>query len=415
MSERAGYSRASAGSRRARCATTRARCEVRETWLQRSGETVGMRVAVIGTGLIGASVALAARRAGLARRARLGRGRRSARDGGRARSGRAAPTRPRRPPHDAELVVVAVQVTLLSDGRRGRARRRAGGDGDGRRLDEGGARARGRRSRASSAAIPWPAPRCAGPRARARISSTARRGSWRRTPTTDTARYRELHAFVALARRRSGRDRPGCARPAARARQPPAARAREPAPEPGRRRADRGARPARRGGRVVPRDDARRGREPAHLGRHLPRQRAPSCATRSPSTAAASSSSRRRSERGDAGFLARWIGEAATKREELLRDAFEETAELFRVRVHVADRPGILAAIMQALGAERINIEDLELHHVSRERGGTLAFLVSGAGGGEPRGRRPRQAGIRRGRGPGDTLVRWRPSTHPSC
>jgi prephenate dehydrogenase len=83
-------------------------------------------------------------------------------------------------------------------------------------------------------------------------------------------------------------------------------------------------------------------------------------------------------ERGDAGFLARWIGEAATKREELLRDAFEETAELFRVQVHVADRPGILAAIMQALGAERINIEDLELHHLSRERGGTLALLISG-------------------------------------
>jgi len=81
---------------------------------------------------------------------------------------------------------------------------------------------------------------------------------------------------------------------------------------------------------------------------------------------------------GDAGFLARWIGEAATKREELLRDAFEETTELFRVQVHVADRPGILAAIMQALGAERINIEDLELHHVSRERGGTLALLISG-------------------------------------
>src|SRR4030095_6901656 len=83
-------------------------------------------------------------------------------------------------------------------------------------------------------------------------------------------------------------------------------------------------------------------------------------------------------DRGDAGFLARWIGEAATKREELLRDAFEDTAELFRVQVHIADRPGILAAIMQALGAERINIEDLELHHVSRERGGTLAVLVSG-------------------------------------
>ncbi len=48
------------------------------------------------------------------------------------------------------------------------------------------------------------------------------------------------------------------------------------------------------------------------------------------------------------------------------------------MQVHVADRPGILAAIMQALGAERINIEDLALHHVSRERGGTLALLISG-------------------------------------
>jgi len=83
-------------------------------------------------------------------------------------------------------------------------------------------------------------------------------------------------------------------------------------------------------------------------------------------------------ERGDAGFLARWIGESATKRQDLLRDAFEDTAELFRVHVRVADRPGILAAIMQALGAERINIEDLELHHVSRERGGSLALLIAG-------------------------------------
>ena len=81
---------------------------------------------------------------------------------------------------------------------------------------------------------------------------------------------------------------------------------------------------------------------------------------------------------GDAGFLGRWIGEAATKREELLREAFEETTELYRVLVRVADRPGILAAIMQALGAERINIEDLELHHVSRERGGSLTLVIVG-------------------------------------
>ena len=42
--------------------------------------------------------------------------------------------------------------------------------------------------------------------------------------------------------------------------------------------------------------------------------------------------------------------------------------------------PRVLAAITQALGAERINIEDFELHHVSPERGGTLTLLVEGEG-----------------------------------
>jgi predicted amino acid-binding ACT domain protein len=50
---------------------------------------------------------------------------------------------------------------------------------------------------------------------------------------------------------------------------------------------------------------------------------------------------------------------------------------LQRLRVHVPDRPGVLAGITQALGAERINIEDFELQHRSRERGGTLTLLVS--------------------------------------
>ena len=43
------------------------------------------------------------------------------------------------------------------------------------------------------------------------------------------------------------------------------------------------------------------------------------------------------------------------------------------------DRPGVLAGITQALGAERINIEDFELRHFSPERGGVLTMLVSGA------------------------------------
>jgi hypothetical protein len=49
------------------------------------------------------------------------------------------------------------------------------------------------------------------------------------------------------------------------------------------------------------------------------------------------------------------------------------------VTAHVPDRPGVLAGITQALGAERINIEDFELRHFSPERGGILTMLVSGA------------------------------------
>jgi prephenate dehydrogenase len=83
-------------------------------------------------------------------------------------------------------------------------------------------------------------------------------------------------------------------------------------------------------------------------------------------------------EQGDAGFLARWIGEASSNRRRMLDREYPDPGSLQRLRVHVPDRPGVLAAITQALGAERINIEDFELHHVSPERGGTLQLLVEG-------------------------------------
>jgi prephenate dehydrogenase len=82
---------------------------------------------------------------------------------------------------------------------------------------------------------------------------------------------------------------------------------------------------------------------------------------------------------GDAGFLARWIAEAAGNRRRMLEREYPEPGELQRLRVHIPDRPGVLAGITQALGAERINIEDFELRHVSPERGGVLTILVSGA------------------------------------
>ena len=83
---------------------------------------------------------------------------------------------------------------------------------------------------------------------------------------------------------------------------------------------------------------------------------------------------------GDAGFLARWIGEASGHRRRMLETAFSDPGELHRLRIHVSDRPGVLAGIFQALGAERINVEDFELDHVSADRGGTLTMLVAGEG-----------------------------------
>ncbi|HZG34944.1 MAG TPA: prephenate dehydrogenase/arogenate dehydrogenase family protein [Gaiellaceae bacterium] len=83
---------------------------------------------------------------------------------------------------------------------------------------------------------------------------------------------------------------------------------------------------------------------------------------------------------GDAGFLARWIGEASGNRHRLLETAYDDPGALQRLRVHVPDRPGVIAGIAQALGAERINIADFDLQHLSSDRGGTLTILVTGAG-----------------------------------
>jgi prephenate dehydrogenase len=84
-------------------------------------------------------------------------------------------------------------------------------------------------------------------------------------------------------------------------------------------------------------------------------------------------------EREDAGFVARWIAEASGHRRRLLQTAYQTTPEeLFRIRVKIPDRPGVLSGITQALGAEGINIEDFELHHLSSDRGGSAVVLVAG-------------------------------------
>ena len=74
------------------------------------------------------------------------------------------------------------------------------------------------------------------------------------------------------------------------------------------------------------------------------------------------------------------ISAAATARERLESFAYKtEPAQLNRIRVRVPDRPGVLARITQILGAAQINIEDFELRHVSPEYGGVLVILVAGA------------------------------------
>jgi prephenate dehydrogenase len=74
------------------------------------------------------------------------------------------------------------------------------------------------------------------------------------------------------------------------------------------------------------------------------------------------------------------IATAAAARERLDSFAYRtEPAQLNRIRVRVPDRPGVLARITQILGAARINLEDFELRHVSPEYGGVLVIIVAGA------------------------------------
>ncbi|HEY1563675.1 MAG TPA: prephenate dehydrogenase/arogenate dehydrogenase family protein [Gaiellaceae bacterium] len=74
------------------------------------------------------------------------------------------------------------------------------------------------------------------------------------------------------------------------------------------------------------------------------------------------------------------IAAAAAARERLESFAYRTApAQLNRIRVRIPDRPGVLARITQILGAAQINLEDFEMRHVSPEYGGVLVILVAGA------------------------------------
>ena len=83
---------------------------------------------------------------------------------------------------------------------------------------------------------------------------------------------------------------------------------------------------------------------------------------------------------GDRGAIEATIATAAAAREQLESFAYRTApAELNRIRIRIPDQPGVLARITQILGAAQINLEDFELRHVSPEYGGVLVILVAGA------------------------------------
>ena len=80
----------------------------------------------------------------------------------------------------------------------------------------------------------------------------------------------------------------------------------------------------------------------------------------------------------DAARLGDAIGRAAEQRERLLASGSLTARQLHRLIVRVTDKPGVFKEIMVALGDAGINIEDLSMHHMSAELGGTLTVYVLG-------------------------------------
>ncbi len=72
------------------------------------------------------------------------------------------------------------------------------------------------------------------------------------------------------------------------------------------------------------------------------------------------------------------IDSAATYREEMLKFADLTPETLCTVTVRVPDQPGSISAVMSTLDRAGINVEDLTLHHMSRSKGGDLVLFIDG-------------------------------------
>lgn len=72
------------------------------------------------------------------------------------------------------------------------------------------------------------------------------------------------------------------------------------------------------------------------------------------------------------------IVRAKEQRDRMLAAESLPTEDLYRVIVPVSDRPGVFREIMVALGDAGINVEDISMHHMSADLGGTLTLYVLG-------------------------------------
>jgi len=81
---------------------------------------------------------------------------------------------------------------------------------------------------------------------------------------------------------------------------------------------------------------------------------------------------------GDAGRLSAWQAAAAADRQALL-DSGHPGGSLFELRLAVENRPGVVAELALALGRAGVNIEDMSLAPASDQRTGAISIWVAGA------------------------------------
>jgi prephenate dehydrogenase len=81
--------------------------------------------------------------------------------------------------------------------------------------------------------------------------------------------------------------------------------------------------------------------------------------------------------RGDRDWIAAWHARAAEQRRALL-EAGLAGGPLRELRVHVPNRPGIVAEIALELGRGGVNIEDMGLYPAADMRSGAISLYVAG-------------------------------------